>query len=205
MRKLGWLGLGALLLAVAAPAQDFTRTMTPEEQAAAGLARLTPAELAALKAAVERYKSGAVEVVTREAGAQTAAAAARAAEAERQAAAAEARASEAAAQAAKAAKAEPRKGPGWLTALITLEKTAQAPDSAEEVRARLAGPLESFSGRQRFTLDNGQVWQMTDLAEWAGPTYDRPEVTIRPGVLGTFWLRIPAAGVRVKVRPVKLE
>jgi hypothetical protein len=202
MRKLGWLGLGALLLAVAAPAQDFTRTMTPEERAAAGLERLTPAELAALKAAVERYKSGAVEVVTREAGAQTAAAAARAAEAERQAAAAEARAREAAAQAAKA---EPRKGPGWLTALITLEKTAQAPDSAEEVRARLAGKLESFSGRQRFTLDNGQVWQMTDLAEWAGPAYDRPEVTIRPGALGTFWLRIPEAGVRVKVRPVKLE
>ena len=58
---------------------------------------------------------------------------------------------------------------------------------------------------QRFTLDNGQIWQMTDLAEWSGPAYERPEVTIRPGALGTFWLRIPEAGVRVKVKPVKLE
>ncbi len=202
MLRLGWLGLGALLLAGAASAQDFTRTMTTEERTAAGLDRLTPAELAALKAAVERYKAGAVEVVTREAGAATAAAAARAQEAERQAAAAEARAREAAAQAARP---EAKKGPNWLTALITLEKTAQAPDDSEEVRTRLAGTLESFSGRRRFALENGQVWQMTDLGEWAGPRYDRPEVTIRPGALGTFWLRIPEAGVRVKVKPVKLE
>lgn len=201
MIRLGWLGLGALLLGAAA-AQDFTRTLTAEERVAAGLDRLTPAELATLKAAVERYKAGAVDVVARAAEAQAAAAAARAQEAERQAAAAEARAREAAAQAAHS---ESRKGPGWLTALITLEKTAQDPEASGEVRSRLAGPLESFSGRRRFALENGQVWQMTDLGEWAGPRYDRPEVTIRPGLLGTFWLRIPEAGVRVKVRPVKLE
>lgn len=183
--------LGALVLAVAVQAQDFTRTMTAEEQAAAGLEKLSAAELAKLKAAVERYKAGAVAVVEQQA--------------ERKVAAAEGKAKEAESRAANAAAAEPKKGPSWLSALITLKKAEEKPDGLEMIETRLAGSISTFRGKRSFALENGQVWQMTEADSYAGPTYERPVVKIRPGLMGVFWLQIPEAAVRVKVKPVKLE
>ncbi len=189
MRKLLlWIGLWAAGAGLVL-AQDFTQTVTPEERAAAGLDKLSPAELAKLKALVERYKAG--EVAVHEA---------KAAEAQQKAAVAEAKA-----QAAAAQSPDPKKGPSWLAALITLEKTAKSPEANEEFRTRLKGKLESFSGKRSFTLDNGQVWQMVDGASWSGPDYENPEVTIKPGVFGVFWLRVPEASLRVKVKPLRLE
>lgn len=208
--------LGALVLAVAAAqAQDFTRTMTAEEQAAAGLEKLSPAELAKLKAAVERYKAGAVAVVQEAAEQKVAATQAQVQEVARQVAASEAKAKEAEEKAAaaeakaKAAAEKPavaeKKGPGWLGALITLRRAEAKPEAEEAIESRLAGSVSTFSGRRTFTLENGQVWQMTESDAYAGPTYDHPVVRVRPGMFGTFWLQIPEAAIRVKVKPVKLE
>jgi hypothetical protein len=186
---------GALLvLAAAACADDFTRTMTAEERTAAGLDKLTAEELARLAAAVERYKSGEVAVVRHEAEQKVAVV--------RQEAAVKVAAAE-----AKAQVAAPGAGrqPGWLGALITLRRTEQKLDEAEELEVRLAGTLRSFSGRRNFTLENGQVWQMIEAGSYAGPRLESPVVTIRPGMMGSFWLKVPAAGLRVKVKPVKLE
>jgi hypothetical protein len=200
MRKiLLQLGLLAGLVAMLG-AQDFTQTVTPAERAAAGLDKLSPAELAQLKALVERYKTGEVAVVQQQAQAQVAVHEAKAAEAQQKAAAAEAKA-----KAAEGSHTDPKKGPSWLAALITLEKTAKSPESNEEFRTRLKGKLESFSGKRSFTLENGQVWQMVDATSWSGPDYDNPEVNIKPGVFGVFWLRVPEASLRVKVKPLKLE
>jgi hypothetical protein len=207
--------LGALVLAVTVQAQDFTRTMTAEEQAAAGLEKLSPAELAKLKAAVERYKAGAVAVVQEQAEQKVAATQAQVQEASRQAAMAEAKAKEAEGKAAmaeakaKAAQNKPtveeKKGPSWLGALITLRRAESKPDAEEAIETRLAGSVSTFEGRRSFTLENGQVWQMTEADAYAGPTYDRPVVRIRPGAFGNFWLQIPEAAIRVKVKPVRLE
>jgi hypothetical protein len=194
MRKLmGWLGAAALAIAV--HAQDFTQTMTADERAAAGLEKLSPAELAKLKAAVERYKAGAVAIVEKQAEKKVAATEARVREAEQKVAAAEAKAQ---------APAE-KKGPSWFGALLTLEKAASGSAKDEELAARLDGELKTFSGMRRFRLDNGQVWEMIEPGEYAGPVYRNPEVFIRPGVLGSFWLRIPDGALRVKVKPLKLQ
>lgn len=201
MRKLmSW--LGALVLAVAVHAQDFTATLTAAEKEAAGLAKLTPAELARLREIVERYKAGEVAQVQQQAQEQVAANEAKVKEAQAKAAAAEAKAREAE---SKAAAAPAKKGPNWLTALVTLQKAGDSGDADEEIRARLDGTLKSFSGRRRFALDNGQVWEMIEADRYAGPTYTDPEVFIRPGILGTFWLRIPEAALRVKVKPLKVQ
>ncbi|MBA3850629.1 MAG: hypothetical protein C0502_11655 [Opitutus sp.] len=200
MRKLmSW--LGALALAIAACAQDFTQAMTPEERAAAGLHKLTPAELARLKEVVERYKTGEVAVVRRQAERQVAATEAKAQEAERKVAAAEAKAKQVAAPGAAAA---PKKTPGWVGALLTLKRAEKAPGN-EVLESRLVGELKTFSGRRSFRLENGQVWQMIESDQYAGPTYENPEVFIEPGLFGTFWLRIPDGALRVKVKPIKLE
>lgn len=52
-----------LAFALAALGGEFTVGMSPAEQGAAGLAKLSPAELDARKAAVERYKSGGIDAV----------------------------------------------------------------------------------------------------------------------------------------------
>lgn len=198
MRNLmSWLGV--LAVAVAVHAQDFTRTMTADEQAAAGLGKLTPDELAKLRAAVERYKAGEVGAVQQ----RMAATEEKAKAAEQKAAAAEAKVREAEAKVATAAPA--KKGPSWLSAMITLEKTAQAPDASEELRTKLKGTLETFTGRHRFELVNGQIWQTVDGNGWSGPSYVEPEVIIKPGLMGAFWLTIREAGLRLKVKPIKLE
>ena len=72
------MALGLALAGWAWAAGDFTRTMTPEERTAAGLDKLTEAELAQLKAVVERYKTGEVSEVKQEAEARVAAAEAKA-------------------------------------------------------------------------------------------------------------------------------
>lgn len=173
--------------AVAAAAGDFTQNLTAEEIAATGLGKLSPAELARLKAVVERYKTGEVAVVREQAAAQVAAVEAKLQETEAR------------------VPAEP-KGPGWLKALVTLKRVEAKPETAVALEARLEGELRGFQGKRRFKLDNGQVWQMTESNYYSGPALKSPAVRIKPGMLGVFWLEIPEAGrLRVKVQPVSLE
>ncbi|MCW5547912.1 MAG: hypothetical protein KIT44_03020 [Opitutaceae bacterium] len=190
MKKLV-LGLGMLVLATSLVAQEFTATLTPEERREAGLDKLSPGELARLQALVERYKAGEVAVVKQEA--------------EQKIAAAEVRAQAAETKAATAA--PEQKGPGWFRALLTLQAAGKqaADDGDVELQVRLAGTLRSFDGRRSFTLEDGQVWRMIERDSYAGPTLQNPAVTIRPGVFGVFWLKVPEAGLRVKVEPVKLQ
>lgn len=180
------IGLGVLFLVGLGQAQDFTQIMTPEERAATGLAKLTAPELAALQAVVERYKTAEPQVGARPpvpvkavvAGAVVVDAVPTGAE---------------------------KKGPGWLGVLISAEKVQKNASSDEKLETRLAGVLSSFTGRRKFQLENGQVWQMTQDDSYAGPSYSNPVVTVRPGALGVFWLEIPDGRVRVKVKPLKLE
>lgn len=185
-------GLGLLTLASSVIAQEFTATLTPEERREAGLEKLSPAELARLQALVERYKAGEVAFVKQAA--------------EQKVAAAEVRAQAAETKAAEAVAAE-AKGPGWFKALLTLQSAGKksADDGDDELQARMAGTLRSFEGRRSFTLEDGQVWTMIESGSYAGPALQNPAVTIRPGALGIFWLKVPEARLRVKVKPVKIQ
>lgn len=173
MKRLFLSGWAALALAATVWGVDLRSAATHEEFSAAGLAKLSPAELQALEQLFERLKA--------------------------------ADATSAAAGGSPLSPALPKKGPSWLGALLTLEKAGQGKGEAEALQSRLAGPLKSFSGRRSFTLENGQQWQMIESEQYAGPTYQNPEVFIEPGIMGTFWLRIPDGAVRVKVKPLKLQ
>ncbi len=167
--------LAVLVLLPQLFAQDFTQQMVAEERVATGLHKLSAEELAALIAVVERYKSGEVAAVKVEAEKRAVASAAGA-----------------------------KKGPSWVMALITLEKIGSA-GANEDLESRLDGKLETFSGRKKFTLENGQVWQTTNEGKYAGPTLTNPKAIIRPGALGAFWLIVPEGSLRVKVTPLRLE
>jgi hypothetical protein len=191
--------LGGLVLALAAHGQDFTRTMTADEQAAAGLGKLTPGELAQLRAAVERYKAGEVGAAQE----RVAATEEKAKVAEQKAAAAEAKVREV--EAKVAASAPAKKGPSWLSALITLEKTAQAPDASEALESRLKSDFTGWRKGTVFELENGQRWQQAGGDDYVTPSMPPPVVRIKPGVLGSYWMQIEGVRTRVKVKPLKLE
>lgn len=194
--------LGALAVAVAAvQAQDFTRTMTAEEQAAAGLEKLSPTELAQLKAAVERYKAGAVAVVQEAAEQKVAATEAKVKEAEQKVAAAEVKAKEASA----AAEQEKKSGPSWLRALVTLNQATENPAAAQALESRIAGQFRGWRRGTIFELENGQRWQATDGDDYVTPPEPGPAVSIVPGAFGSFWMKIEGVRPRVRVKPLKLE
>jgi len=82
---------------------------------------------------------------------------------------------------------------------VTPPKPA-APAASDEVVTRLKDNLRSFSGRRSFILENGDVWEMDEPGTYSGPVLKSPEVIVRPGVLGTYVLKVPDAALRVRVR-----
>jgi hypothetical protein len=210
MKKL--LLLGLFVLAGMARAEDFTAIMTPEDRAATGIDRLTPAELARLKAVVERYKSGEVAVVRQQAEQKVATVKEEAEqkvatvkqEAEQKIAVAEAKVQQVEAQRPAADKPADKK-PGWFSALVTLQKAGEKSDKNDILEGRLKGTLKSFRGTRSFELQDGQVWKMIEGDSYHGPELDSPAVRIMPGFMGTFWLQIREAALRVKVQPVKVQ
>lgn len=183
--------LSALVLTAAAHGADFTKTITTEERAAAGLDKLSPAELEELKAIVERYKSGEVAVVKKEA--------------EQKVAVAEAKVKEVEAKVATAEPLSTKKQPSWVSALLTLQKASEKPGEVEVFKDRLNGTLKSFEGKRRFNLQSGQVWEMVQADYYSGPALDAPAVTVKPGVLGAYWLVVEEARLRVKVKLIRIE
>lgn len=193
------LAAGALALTVGARAEgDFTRTLTPEEAVATGLGKLTPAELAQLKAVVERYKSGEVAVAQGQAEAHVTAVTQ---EAQQKVAVAEAKV-KAAESRASAAPAEAKKSPSWLKALITLKKAQEHPETAEVLESRIAGEFTGWQGREIFTLENGQRWQVANGGGYYSPAVTSPSVKIYPAKLGGFWMKIEGVNSPVKVLPL---
>lgn len=83
-----------------------------------------------------------------------------------------------------------------------LQSRGQAPEPSQ-MRARIAGPFGGWEPRMRFTLDNGQVWQVIDEHSAYYRRQDNPEVTIEKGVFGAYFLSVAGLNARAKVRRVQ--
>lgn len=80
--------------------------------------------------------------------------------------------------------------------------SGQAPE-AQAITAHIAGSFEGWEPKARLTLDNGQVWQVTDdRSVYYKPTLN-PEVTIEKGMFGSYFLRVDGVNSRAKVRRIK--
>ncbi|MGY0560144.1 hypothetical protein ACW7G2_05435 [Luteimonas sp. A277] len=97
---------------------------------------------------------------------------------------------------------EQGRGEGREQALQEVQQGAPVPP-AGPVRGILSGQFNGFGRGQRYTLDNGQVWEQTDGTRMDGVRVSSPAVTISPGVLGVWWLRIDGYNTRTKVRRVQ--
>lgn len=87
------------------------------------------------------------------------------------------------------------------TAAFGLE-SRQQPDAVDEVSSQLIGRFEGWGPGARFTLANGQVWEVSD---GSSGIYDlnAPKATVRRAVMGTFKLEIDGAGKSPRVRRVQ--
>jgi hypothetical protein len=181
-------------VAVAVAAEEkFSTTVPAGDFAAAGLAKLSPEELARLDALVRDFRTGALERARREAAV--------AAEARDRAEASAARA-EAAMRAAKAKGAEEAAAKKPEGSLLTRAKVILTPGTHIEyttVESRLAGEFRGWSGRTLFTLENGQRWQSSGESTYVSPPVPNPAVKITPGALGSFWLTVEGVKSRVRV------
>src|SRR5262245_26514357 len=163
--KSSWCRAAALtcMATVASAAEEsFSKAVTPADYSAAGLEKLSPAELARLDALVRDFKSGALEVARREAAAAAAARAtaeARATKAEAKAHAAEsvakARAAESEAK-ARAVESEAKKSDKGVLAKAKVMLTPGTQVEYATVESRIVGDFRGWEGRTLFTLENGQ-------------------------------------------------
>ncbi|MFT4180146.1 MAG: hypothetical protein QM612_11940 [Thermomonas sp.] len=75
--------------------------------------------------------------------------------------------------------------------------------SSEPIVAHLQGEFTGFGKGLQYKLDNGQVWEQTDDARLAGVRRSNPKVTVKPGVLGVWWMQIDGYNTAAKVRRIK--
>lgn len=80
-----------------------------------------------------------------------------------------------------------------------VEQVRQIP---REIQSRIVGAFSGWGGATLFRLENGQVWQQAEPSVFA-VDLNAPEVTIRKGHFGAFYLTVEGYGSRVKVKRVK--
>lgn len=70
------------------------------------------------------------------------------------------------------------------------------------IESRIVGEFNGWSGRTRFKLENGQVWQQVGAGSYYGRA-DSPAVRIEPKSFGSWKLYVEGIGRGVKVKRVK--
>ena len=189
----GCLGVAFLLPARAAE-EAFSKAVRAEDFSAAGLAKLSPQELARLDALVRDFKSGALVAAKREAAAAEAARVA----AEQKAAQAEAQAT---ARAMEVAAVKEKKADGGLLSKAKVLLTPGTDVEYAATESRIAGDFTGWEGKAIFTLENGQRWQIANGGQYSTPAIPSPAVKIVPASLGGFWMTIEGMSGKVKVLP----
>jgi len=179
-----------LVLAVGARAaeEDFTRSISPADFAAAGLDRLSPAQRQHLDALIAAFNKGLVTA------AQQATEEARVAKQK----AAEALAAQRAAEAEATENKRDHKG------FFAKAKVMLVPGTKieyAEINSTVLGPFEGWNGRTVFRLANGQQWQVTNSNEdYFTPPKKDVAVAIRQAALGGFWMFFPSLDKQVRVK-----
>jgi hypothetical protein len=191
-------------------AEPFTQTVPPAEFNAAGLDKLTPAELTRLDALVLRYRAGELEAARRTAAAEAEAKAVeqvRAAKAEAEArATAQVQAAKAEAATAQAQTTTQARGAksggiaGFFSKVILPPGTEVEYEKAE---TEIVGVFAGFTPGTIIALANGQRWRVVSGSYVTAPMPKVRKVWIEPGLLGSFYLRFEGVGVQPKVTAVR--
>jgi len=201
----------ALVTATTWGAEEFSKRLSADQFAAAGLGKLTPEELARLDALVRDLQTGDLAKAREETAAREREAAiaheqetaervrAETATKVRQETEAKVRAEVAAQKAAEPKKSERMSVLGRMRVLLTPGTDIEY----AKVESQLVGSFRGYERGTVFTLANGQRWQVVEGSYWS-PARDADKVrhvVIEPGVLGSFFMKIEGSG-RPKVKIV---
>lgn len=162
---LALLAFSAPLPAQQSATADLQQQMTESEFKAAGLDKLSPAELSALNAWLQRKVSAETAVAVE--------------------------------QVREQAKEEGRKE------VVDKNRGFFHFGSTDPIDSSIAGEFSGFAKGKRYTLENGQVWQQTDDARLAGIRRTGPKVSIKPGLMGVWYLRIDGFNTAAKVQRIE--
>ncbi len=78
-----------------------------------------------------------------------------------------------------------------------------APATDGDIVSRIPGVFKGWSGRTRFVLENGQVWEgLADSGSLSVDLVD-PVVRIKKGLIGTWYLSVDGYNTTAKVRRVQ--
>jgi len=72
--------------------------------------------------------------------------------------------------------------------------------SSEPVTGVLQGEFRGFGKGRIFTLDNGQVWEQSDATSLGGVRRTSPKVSIKPGMMGVWYMKVEGVNTQAKVR-----
>jgi hypothetical protein len=178
---------------------DFSRSLSPDEFKAAGLDRLSPAELKRLDELVMARQNSDVAAARR--AVEEARQARLAAEAATKAAKVAALAAEAEAKAAKAEVTDAKKGNQAFQAKAKVMLVPGTQIEYAVIKSTIAGKFEGWDRNTIFVLANGQRWQVANSGDrYFTPPKDDVEVEIAPAALGGYWMYCPRLKVQVRVK-----
>ncbi|HFF3784361.1 hypothetical protein [Stenotrophomonas maltophilia] len=75
--------------------------------------------------------------------------------------------------------------------------------SSEPITGVLQGEFRGFGKGRIYVLDNGQEWEQTDSTSVVGVRKQSPEVSIKPGVMGVWYMKVEGVNSQPKVRRSK--
>ncbi|WP_367380091.1 hypothetical protein [Stenotrophomonas cyclobalanopsidis] len=75
--------------------------------------------------------------------------------------------------------------------------------SSEPVTGVLEGEFRGFGKGRIYTLDNGQVWEQVDGTSLSGVRRQSPKVSIKPGLMGVWYMKVDGVNTQPKVRRTK--
>ncbi|MEO7598837.1 MAG: hypothetical protein ABIV50_07890 [Opitutus sp.] len=211
---------GVLLLGIVTPAaliaEEFSKAITPEEFAAAGLSKLTPEELARLDALVRGQRSTEVDRVKAETAVRVAAETTERVQAETEQRVQAETTQRVEAETTKRVEAETTKKVKAEIAALPPPPATRAPAAQSgsllnrlrvvlspgtdieytTVESELVGKFRGYGPGTVFTLANGQQWRVVEGSYWSSAkNADKlRKVVVEPGVLGSFFLKIDGGG-----------
>ncbi len=73
----------------------------------------------------------------------------------------------------------------------------------EIIESRIDGKFTGWRGKTVFKLENGQEWTQAESGSFTNGSYDHPTVHIKPMLLGSWLMTVPACGCDVRVQRTK--
>lgn len=81
-------------------------------------------------------------------------------------------------------------------------RVEQQREEVKAIESRITGKVDGWEANTRFTLDNGQVWQVSDDSRAFGNATN-PRVRISRGTFGTFFLEIEGINAAPRVKRIR--